>query len=616
MCVICSVVLSAVTAVATGCADFEIDLPRLTDAKIVRAADFDFSSEGTKNAAALNRAIESCRALGAARLVLEPGFYRCFDENGVRIEKMKDFEIDGHGATLVFRRPPEYRGQPQSERIPEKANILVRDCERIEIRNLSMDWDWESDPLAIAVKCVGRHVDERDDESYFDLQLTDLKRHPGYPDPVPVQRIQAFDTENLRFVPGEQWYFGQSEGHFGTKNEWIAPNVLRVWPCVIHPGKNENPLMGNWHTPTLNRDGVRRMKPNGTYRLQHCYYGKNGLYLHGNRHLTIRDVKILSAFGMGVVVDGEQEYWQLVDFVLAPSADSRRPISSTADGMHVVRSKGHCKYENCLFSLNNDDSMNFHDRFTLAIPVASNALEIINRRGEEYVDMAVGDLLELRNPDFSSTGFRTRLVRKTGELNQGNLLIVDRDLPPMKGYCFLVWDRNYGTDNVLLRKCTFVDTASRNLFSPSNLTIEDCTFRRTGRHPISLVADYRMSRWCEGFGATNIVIRGCVFEDTSTLSRGIPAISTQCTTPDGWDIGKVDCGFVGGRMLIESCLFVRPGGPVLDLPIGRDILFRTSDIVHSATDIRAKEGPSAYVSVRGAENVVLDRLTVSPFSGK
>ena len=610
MLVCCGLLMGAVTTVATGCADFEITPPRLSGAKVIRAADYGFSAAGTKNAAALNRAVGNCRGIGPVRLVLEPGVYRCFDEDGVRIEGMKDFELDGCGATLVFRRPPEYRGQPQSERIPGKANMLVRDCERVEIRNLSMDWDWASDPLAVAVACVGRHLDERDNASYFDLKLVDLDRHPKYPEPVPVQRIQAFDAANLRFVPGEQWYFGQSEGHFGAKNEWIAPNVLRVWPCVTHPGRNENPLMGNWHSPALNRDGVKRMKEGATYRLQHCYYGKNGLYLHANRHLTVRGVRILSAFGMGVVVDGEQEYWQLVDFSLAPPEGMRRPISSTADGLHVVRSKGHCRCENCLFSLNNDDSMNFHDRFTLAIPVASNALEIINRRGEEYVSMAVGDTLELRNPDFSATGFRTRLVRKAGELNQGNLLYVDRELPPMRGRCFLVWDRNYGTDDVIVRNCSFVDTASRNLFSPSNLTIEDCVFRRTGRHPISLVADYRMSRWCEGFGSTNIVIRGCLFEDNCTLSRGIPEISTHCTTPDGWDVGKVDSGFVGGGMLIEKCRFVRPGGAVLDLPIGRDIVFRKSKICPSVTDRGLKRDAESHVLVRGAENVVVRDVSV------
>ena len=590
---------------ATGCADFEIEPPRLSGARIVRAADFGFSAANAKNAAALNRAIASCRA-GVARLVLEPGVYRCFDEDGVRLEGLKDVELDGCGARLVFRRPPEYRGQPQSERIPEKASVLVRGCERVEIRNLSMDWDWDSDPLAVAVRCVGTHLDERDDESYFDLQLTDLARHPKYPEPVPVQRLQVFDAENLRFVTGEQWYFGQSEGHFGAKNEWIAPNVLRVWPGVAHPGKNENPLMGNWHTPALNRDGVRRMKEGATYRLQHCYYGKNGLYLDGNRHLTVRGVHILSTFGMGIVIDGAQEYWQFIDCSLAPPEGSRRPISATADGLHVARSKGHCKYLNCRFSLNNDDSMNFHDRFTLAIPVASNALEIINRRGEEYVNMAIGSELELRNADFSPTGFRARLIRKAGELNQGNLLYLDRPVPPLKGRCFLVWNRTYGTDNVLIRNCTFVDTASRNLFSPSNLTIEGCTFRRTGRHPIALVADYRMSRWCEGFGSTNIVIRKCLFVDNCTLSRGIPQISTRCTTPDGWDVGKVDNGFLGGSMLIEGCRFVRPGGPVLDLSIGRDVLFRNNAIVPAIDDRRAGQGTRAFVSVHGAENVIIE----------
>ena len=73
----------------------------------------------------------------------------------------------------------------------------------------------------------------------------------------------------------------------------------------------------------------------------------------------------------------------------------------------------------------------------------------------------------------------------------GNQLIVDRPLPEQKGQCFLVWDRTYGTDRVAMKRCVFEDQGWRNLFSPSDVTIEDCVFRRTFGVPLRFIADYR-----------------------------------------------------------------------------------------------------------------------------
>ena len=41
-----------------------------------------------------------------------------------------------------------------------------------------------------------------------------------------------------------------------------------------------------------------------------------------------------------------------------------------------------------------------------------------------------------------------------------------------------MFDRSYGTDNIIFRNCTIDNTAHRNLLSASNLTIGDCLFRR------------------------------------------------------------------------------------------------------------------------------------------
>ncbi len=108
-------------------------------------------------------------------------------------------------------------------------------------------------------------------------------------------------------------------------------------------------------------------------------------------------------------------------------------------------------------------------------------------------------------------------------------------------------------------------------------------------------------------GTTNVVIRNCTFEDAGTLVPKEGQISTRCVVPAGWDIPPPDKGFVGGDVLIEKCTFVRPTGPVLDLPTGRNVTMRDCTV-----DLRAIQNatPSAGAfDTAGAENVRIERIT-------
>lgn len=165
---------------ATGCPEFSVQKPRGGMRPIVRAADFGFSVTNDFNGAAINRAIEHCRRIKARTLELDPGSYNCFDAvHGVVVSNLTDFTFDGRGAVLVFHRPAKFRCQPQSELIHENANLLIKDCERVKVCDLKMDWDWERDPLACFCVCTDIHVDEKaPNSSYADFLFTDFDRHP------------------------------------------------------------------------------------------------------------------------------------------------------------------------------------------------------------------------------------------------------------------------------------------------------------------------------------------------------------------------------------------------------------------------------------------------------
>ena len=108
-------------------------------------------------------------------------------------------------------------------------------------------------------------------------------------------------------------------------------------------------------------------------------------------------------------------------------------------------------------------------------------------------------------------------------------------------------------------------------------------------------------------GTTNVVIRNCTFKDAGTLVPAEGQISTRCVVPSGWDIPPPDKGFVGGDVLIEKCAFVRPKGPVLDFPTGRNVIVRDCTV-----DLRGIAGatPAAgSFNTSGAENVRIERIT-------
>ena len=300
---------------------------------------------------------------------------------------------------------------------------------------------------------------------------------------------------------------------------------------------------------------------------------------------------------MGLAVDGAQHHFQIEDFSVAPPSAEEfaraypgvaflpRPMSSSADAIHVMRSQGWGRFLRCRCSLNSDDSVNIHDIFTLAVRASDRVLEIVNRRGAEYARFEPGDELELRNPDFSPTGFRARLAEV-----RGDRYVVDADLPVQKGACFLVWNVTYRSDRFHFKDCVFEDTGWRNLFSCSDLTIEDCVFRRTLGSAIRFVADYRVDRWCEGMGTTNMVVRNCLFDDVNIRHGETPVISTSCVLPDDWDVGSVDPGFVGAGLRVENCRFVNVEGPALELGLGKDVVFSGNEIVPGE---RSRRNPAA-----------------------
>lgn len=558
---------SGTLCIPTGAGEFEIERPRARSGPVLKASDFGFSATNDLNGAAICRALKAAGRLRARRLELAPGTYNCFDSEGIVAQDLKDFELDGRGALLVFRRSGG------------GANLKVVRTDHCVVRNLKMDWDWRTDPLATIGTCVAVHVDEtKDNASYFDMRVD--APHPDYPKPVKLQTMTTVDGARRHLVgdqPNRLVFLGLESG---PKNEWISPDTLRIWPGV-RPQADDQVVECHRHyyTPKVNRETVRKIPVGISYRMLHYYYGLGAIALEGNAHLTVEDVDVWSCRGFGMEVDGDQHHWQVRNFRLAPPPDliSSRLTSSTADGHHVARSGGWCKYENFTVEYCNDDSHNFHDRTAYGVAESPDRLRVTTPQGIAYFAPRVGDEIELREVNFDSAGWRGRIVRIEGET-----MSMDRPVPRPKGDRFLFFNRSFGTDHLIFRNCTCRDSHLRNLFQTRDVTIENCTFERMGQG-LWFAGAWTLDLWCEGTGVSNYVIRDCVFRNGCQQRRtdlfGLaPEITTLLRIPPEVAAAKPTPGFYSD-ILIENCRFENLAGAVLDIRHAKNFIFRGNEIL-------------------------------------
>ena len=600
---------SAAFAAPTGCPDFEIELPRAANGAVVRAADFGFSETNDNNIVAINAALAEAKRVGASRVELAPGTYRCFErtrgEKGIAIEGFEDFTFDGKGATLVFRR--DHEPLPSQDTLLEYgANVTVRGCRRTVVENFDMDWDWQSDPLAVWCKCVGKHVDDKDDSSWADFELE--SQHPKYPQHVCVQLLTPFPDDKsgskMDATNGPRYYLGTSLGCIGSKSEWLSPTRLRVW-LAVRPDYGWFPQeQAGLCSAKKNREYVQRLRVGGTYTLSHRYYGLNGFVLDSNEHFTLRNVDLWACCGFGVETRGGQKYWQLVNFNIRQKPGERRPVTSTADAHHFVRSRGFGKMIGCETAMNQDDYFNIHDRTQIAQKRSARAVEVVNSRGIAYTAFRPGTRIRLREEDYSDAGWTGQIVKIDGEF-----ITFDRDLPEPRGMLFVLIDDEYASENFLFKDCRFHDSPwARGLVQGNNVTFDGCVFGPMSGLPLKFMTCYSYNVWCEGIGSSNIVVRNCRFENCLADNSwhnlpDAPQITASMLLPPEYSrmedsvpianpvfARQVAENKAAGRkvepstdavcdILIEKNTFVNPRGLVLYAKNASRITFRGNEIV-------------------------------------
>jgi len=611
-------------AAALGCAEFDVEQPMRGEGIVLDATDFGVSETNADNAVAINRALAEARRVKAARLDVPKGTYRCHGSVGIELDGLEDFVLDCHDSLFLFwkKSPHDWdaRKYRPDSRDPEGSGpcFMVKNCRRVRIENVKSDWDWAVNPLGFLGTCIGKHVDERPCESYVDFEMRGVERHPFWPNPVPIQLIMPMNADgtNARLdSSGARWYIATGEGLFGSRNEWLSPNRLRVWIYVPMEGRPQRQGVGSG-SPARNAKACAAFDVGGLYSVSHYYYGMGGVRLDSVRHLTLRNFRLWSCRGHGLGIGGTTQYVWLDGFRLAPPEPGevkaygaggayRRSVTSTSDGTHVGRCLGYVKMTDCEWSMHNDDSVNFHDCSTIARTVASNRVQVVNNLGVRYLAAEIGHEIELRQEDYAFTGWRGRIVAKDADT-----ISFDRPLPAQKGLFFVLFDRAYSTENLIFRNCLFHNTPwARNLILASNVTFDGCRFEDTLGSPLRFQTCYTYNVWCEGTGCTNVWVKNCTFRncaDAYTVEGVSSQIFTGVRVPGskGWPeresvpikdaalaaavearlkVGAaadvVPCRDIVNNVVVENNTFLNPRGYVWYAMNGDNLVFRNNSIV-------------------------------------
>ena len=526
-----------------GAEEFDVDLPRTSGGPVLNAADYGVSPASADNTAALRKAFAEARKCGASKLVLAPGRYKVPGDSPLVLEGFKDFTFDGKGAVFICRRS-------------SGAFMNLSGCVRTRLMDFALDWDWAADPLAsvVEVKAIGEGTVDLLFKEYADFpnkSTTFVILSPF--DPV----TRSVGVEGLGTVGvGPLW--GKRAAFDGT---WIAPNLARV-----------RMLLGG-------------LKVGALYRLQHYYYHMNGFVMYGNEHLRFEGVRVLSTPGHAFVMSGPQHH-TLFDHVniVAPKGDPRRVITCTADHLHVGQSRGFIKLQDCEFSLGADDIFNMHDVSGFAR--ASGRRTIRTQNARSYGGLGKGARIELRHGDYSPTGFiGTVEEERPVDAAQGCYDITfAEDIPDQTTDGFVMFNRAFDTHNIIVRGCNFHDNRARGLLILArDVTVEDNVFCHQEMGAIKIETGYTFDAWSEGYGVSNVVIRGNRFIDQNP--SGSNALHRERTIYAG--------------IYLKS----DPSSDVTDYPIIRDLLFEDNVFENSC-------GVVAYITsskdVTFLNNVITD----------
>lgn len=540
-----------------GSQEFEIAQPQFpAEPVIVDAGEFGFSTEAPDNTQAWQRAVAACRTRQASKLLLPKGTFRFTSNTPLKLEDFRDFELDGNGALFVFHR----------EKMPMHSSFLeLSRNHRVILKKLNIDWDWEKMPLASTVQVL--KVDPA--RKWIEVEFTEYGGFPA-PESMRVADMEQLDpvTMSVGCENSKGALFEFIPGRYSPADmTWTAPDRMII--------RKNTEQQDHFFT---------EIQPGELFRMRHYSYDAGAFILDDNQHITLKDINIYSCPGFGLLLAGRnQKFVELKRVKTVLPKGKKRNITSCADPVHSSQSAGFLKFIDCEFGFSGDDCINITDMHGLATVTAPDRLQLSTISIGTF---RAGDVLELRELNFAPAN-RSVTVKKLlpGNSNDGSgALEIAEGLPQeLIGHRFVIFNRGYGTRNVIIRNCKFHNNRARGILPQAqNMTIENNYFFHNQAGGMQIGTGYQEHYWGEGFGVSNVVVRNNVFDyvnvnstragkfvrDIEILTYALPE-TDEPVYPLMQDI------------LFENNTFVNPVGAVLYASGTENLIFRNNRIINT-----------------------------------
>lgn len=470
---------------------------------------------------AFSKALAHCKAQGISRLVIPKGTYyfeECDAHAHLILDHMEQFVLDGQGSELIFSSLKSY--------------LSICGSKQILVKDLSLDWNWETAPLASVgvvssvsedgsfIECCFPTCEDVPEDLFFHIvgPFHPRRYTPGCKGGIefrPYQNDHVKVTDDTASDSKMQEMVRELSNVFLRKQEKTGKQTLRFYTA--------DPAFTKAH-----------FHPGNCFHFRHYEYDIHTIPICNTQDCTLDHVVIYSAPGNGFVGNGDIHGLHLKGCKVTVRPGTTHSISTSTDCLHVCNSQGNFIIEGCEFGYAGDDCINIHDNSSMGIQVLDSHTLLAKRVVKDMVLFEPGYAVELRNPDLSETGYNSLLTEVSYYENDKTCRLTFADpLPADLSANTVLWNKRFQTQNYIIRGCRFHNNRARGvLLQGSNGILENNVFENIQGAAIQIETGCE-SRWSEGHGVRNLIIRGNIIRHCDLNAWQMAVLYMGVYLPDG-----------------------------------------------------------------------------------
>lgn len=412
--------------------------------------------KGRDQVFALRSLLDEIRTDEGVELVFPEGEYHFFEENaaehllfipnheedGVKkvafdLTGMKHLSITGNHSAFLFH----------TELIP----FLLRDCDTVEIRGISIDYARPGYSQGVILACSPMSMTIQVDKEEFPYYVRGGRLYfTGENYCHELVRWMELDRDSRKPV------YGLVDRTFNLEDAGEA-----AWWSETEPGVLQVELMEG------EKPFEAASRPGDYLILRHHPRNAPAFYAENSKNISLTDVDIYHATGMGVIAQ-RTENMELRRVRIMRHPVKKHVFTAEADGLHFVSCKGRLWIKDCLIENQLDDPVNIHGVYGKIGKVLENGsffVHLIHDQQKGAILLKDGEPFRVLDSETMLPVAQTEAVH-VKRLNRDVLLVEPKEaLPSIKEGRAI--ENTEWIPDVLVEGCTMRNNRARGILPTS-----------------------------------------------------------------------------------------------------------------------------------------------------